>query len=169
MVNSPPASNITFNKCLDLYSVSYILHKQRRHTTEVRFEELEDKTLSHVKRDSIISLSDESIPSDATHHLLVTNSHFPNGQDRSLSSSWSSLYDVDDFENSNDSEYSYFEGSQVDVFQELGSAQQQGNHLDVAKHHYQLSYELALDNVLTPFANHMPPIASPLMKTSKQK
>ena len=35
-----------------------------------------------------------------------------------------------------------------------------GDPVGVAGHQYQLSYELALDNVLTPFANPVPPISS---------
>ena len=144
-------------------------HEQRRHTTEVLFEDLHDTSLLHTKRDSVISLSDENISSNAivdTHHL-GSNSHFANGQDQSLSSSWSSLFDLEDLESPNDSEYGFFEGSQVDVYQELRSTKP-SNDLDVAKHQYQLSYELALDNMLTPFANHVPSVASPLTH-AKQK
>ena len=91
------------------------------------------------------SLSQDSNPFD-DHNL----SEYPRG---SLGSSWSSLYTgaASDFETSSEiSDARYLEGSQSDVFQELQA--QQYDLLAPAKHQYQLSYELALDNMLTPFA-----------------
>ena len=67
-------------------------------------------------------------------------------------------------------------GSQEDLFQELGvdrvppfpgQRAQEGEELP-AHHNYQLSYELALDNVLTPFVPPAPLVMSPLAKTSKK-
>lgn len=43
-----------------------------------------------------------------------------------------------------------YQNSQVDLLQEMGGPFP--NHLEANKHGYQLSYELALDNMLTPFA-----------------
>lgn len=133
----------------------------------MRFEDLPDSSLSQSTRDSVFSLSDENITSDAVvdaDHLIATNNLLINSQQHSLANNWSSLYDQD---NPSNFEYSYFEGSQPDVLDELQSVR--SNNLDVAKHQYQLSYELALDNMLTPFANHVPTAASPLTISSKQK
>ena len=50
-------------------------------------------------------------------------------------------------------------GSQGDVYQELASYHEggaMGGAKDQAGHQYQLSYEMALDNVLTPFAPSQP-------------
>ena len=75
-----------------------------------------------------------------------------NGEDfsnPSLTSSWNNI--EDDF----DQGYSYFESSQADALRELNEISRvphpSRHHLDVGRHQYQLSYELALDNVLTPF------------------
>ena len=67
---------------------------------------------------------------------------------QSLSSSWNSLVgsEVSDL----DSDISPYAASQVDVFGELPLDQAPLE--SVPAHQYQLSYELALDNVLTPFA-----------------
>ena len=92
------------------------------------------------------SLSQDNNPFD-DHNLSV----YPRG---SLGSSWNSLYEgaASDFETSSEiSDAHYFEGSQTDVFQELQA--QQYDLLAPTKHQYQLSYELALDNMLTPFAS----------------
>ena len=87
------------------------------------------------------------------------NSTFPKG---TFTSSWTNLYDevADRF----DSDMPYYMGSQSDVFQELHELQMQNHHLGDMKHahQYQLSYELALDNMLTPFASHVvPPVPQP--------
>ena len=86
----------------------------------------------------------------------------------SYNSSWSSLFD-DAFNTlSTDSSYCYV-GSQEDAFQELNEMHKNKSHLEVsARHQYQLSYELALDNMLTPFISH-PPIISPLASSSVSK
>ena len=63
---------------------------------------------------------------------------------------------------------SYYAGSQEDVYKELNEVPK-NNHLDVtSRHQYQLSYELALDNMLTPFISH-PPIISPLVSAPVTK
>lgn len=49
-------------------------------------------------------------------------------------------------------ESGYHESSQVDILQEMKSHPLH-NYLEVHKHGYQLSYELALDNMLTPFVS----------------
>ena len=63
---------------------------------------------------------------------------------------------------------SYYIGSQEDVYKELNEVPK-NNRLDVtSRHQYQLSYELALDNMLTPFISHAP-IISPLVTASIKK
>lgn len=85
----------------------------------------------------------------------------------SLNSSWNSLYDgVGAFDSPGDN--SYYSGSQEDVFKEINEIPKNTS-LDVAsRHQYQLSYELALDNMLTPFISHTP-IISPLATASASK
>ena len=61
--------------------------------------------------------------------------------------SWHSLKNSD-LEGS-EVESAYYESSQSDLLHDMGSHP----HLEVHKHGYQLSYELALDNMLTPFAS----------------
>ena len=84
------------------------------------------------------------------------------GTSTSLSSSWNSLFDVGDFESPPDSDYLYFEGSQATSFQPMVN-------YDDPKHHYQLSYELALDNLLTPFVGVQPEVDSESVSSSHLK
>lgn len=66
----------------------------------------------------------------------------------SLTASWHSLEDNSDFVvHEPCSEY---QNSQADLLQEMGGPFP--NRFEANKHGYQLSYELALDNMLTPFA-----------------
>ena len=88
----------------------------------------------------------------------------------SFSSSWSSLLGGSGEFGRGSVEVSdlhFFEsggGSQSDLFQELSELEPRSRQqLDTAsRHQYQLSYELALDNVLTPFASNPAPTISPL-------
>jgi len=48
----------------------------------------------------------------------------------------------------------------VEVSDVEGGGMVMGGPVGVAGHQYQLSYELALDNVLTPFSNPVPPIST---------
>ena len=87
----------------------------------------------------------------------------------SLNSSWSSLFEGAFDTVATDSSYCYV-GSQEDAFKELNEMPKNKNHLGVtARHQYQLSYELALDNMLTPFISSHPPIISPLASSSVSK
>lgn len=62
-----------------------------------------------------------------------------------LTASWHSLEGNTGHEPCSD-----YQNSQVDLLQEMGGPFP--NRLEANKHGYQLSYELALDNMLTPFA-----------------
>lgn len=63
---------------------------------------------------------------------------------------------------------SYYVGSQEDILKELNEVPK-NNHLNVtSRHQYQLSYELALDNMLTPFISPTP-MVSPLATTAVSK
>ena len=63
---------------------------------------------------------------------------------------------------------SYYVGSQEDILKELNEVPK-NNHLNAgSRHQYQLSYELALDNMLTPFISHTP-IVSPLATAGLSK
>ncbi len=79
-----------------------------------------------------------------------------------LSSSWNALFGagISDFETSFEvSESPYLEGSQSDILNDvmqLSTSALAPSHLLEARHSYQLSYELALDNVLTPIVNSQP-------------
>ena len=64
--------------------------------------------------------------------------------------SWHSLEGGSDDDTSSNSDY--FQGSQVDVLQEM-KVHPLSSHLMAPKHGYQLSYELALDNVLSPVSS----------------
>lgn len=126
--------------------------------------------------DNKLSLSNDNISNDPA---VADSTHFNNQLSvpklsidpvdplsLSSASSWNSLFDVGDFESPPDTDYNYFGGSQVGEFEDQ-STNAQGSY-DVAKHQYQLSYELAIDNVLTPFANHGPPVESPLVLSRRR-
>lgn len=88
--------------------------------------------------------------------------------DPSLTSSWNSLYNsVGAFNHPENDSSRFFVGSQEDVYKELNEVPK-NNHLDVTtRHQYQLSYELALDNMLTPFVHT--PMISPLASSAMSK
>lgn len=102
--------------------------------------------------------------------IPLGSSHLPNGQfyEPGLSNSWTNSAHHS-LAPSTDSSDSYYMGSQGDVYRELNEhAQYPGkgqSALGVAGHQYQLSYELALDNILTPFAPPAP-IISPLARST---
>ncbi len=130
------------------------LNLQRRHTTEVRFNP------GLLDNDGALSRSDKN-----TSDIVVDSCHYkkqlnvPKRPVEPLSSSWNSLFDIGDFESPPDTEYHYFEGSQANTF----SVNEPRGKYDMSKHQYQLSYELALDNVLTPFVDSGPAVKSPLV------
>lgn len=70
-----------------------------------------------------------------------------------LTASWHSLEDTSDFEVGEPGS-EYYHSSQVNAREEM-RARPFPNYLESHKHGYQLSYELALDNMLTPFASPM--------------
>lgn len=79
----------------------------------------------------------------------------PKGLGKSgLTASWHSLEGGSDDESELGSET--FQGSQGDLLQEM-RVHAMPSHLMAPKHGYQLSYELALDNMLTPFASPASP------------
>lgn len=86
-----------------------------------------------------------------------------------LNSSWSNVYDGMGGRDTPESDSSsYYVGSQEDILKELNEVPK-NNHLNAAsRHQYQLSYELALDNMLTPFTSHAP-IVSPLATAAQSK
>jgi hypothetical protein len=66
-----------------------------------------------------------------------------------------------------------FRGSQEDVYHELTGHHQfsgGGGTLAVPEpdHHYQLSYDLAMDNILTPFAGPNPSVQSSLVSNKNK-
>ena len=79
--------------------------------------------------------------------LLIPNARIAKS---ALTTSWQSLEESSDVETGG-SESAYYQGSQADILQEMRS-HPMPSHLETHKHGYQLSYELALDNMLTPFA-----------------
>jgi len=87
----------------------------------------------------------------------------------SLTSSWNNVHgeEADDFETSSEiSDMPYYMGSQSDVFHELHELQNQQIGDIQHTHQYQLSYELALDNMLTPFSSYsLPPLPQPPSKS----
>ena len=91
------------------------------------------------------------------------------GEEPYLNSSWSNVYDaMGGLDTSEGDSSSYYVGSQEDILKELNEVPK-NNHLNVtSRHQYQLSYELALDNMLTPFTSHTPMI-SPLAKPAVSK
>lgn len=86
-----------------------------------------------------------------------------------MNSSWSNVFDgMGGLDTSESDSSSYYVGSQEDILKELNEVPK-NNHLNVtSRHQYQLSYELALDNMLTPFISHTPMI-SPLAKPAVSK
>ena len=88
----------------------------------------------------------------------MADTHLTNGElyDAPVNSSW-------------DHSDGYFHGSQGDLFQELSGFPGGGGEVETlggAAHQYQLSYELALDNVLTPFVP-LPAISPLALSTTK--
>ena len=91
------------------------------------------------------------------------------GEEPYLNSSWNNVYDgMGGLDTAESDSSSYYVGSQEDVFKELNELPK-NNHLNIgSRHQYQLSYELALDNMLTPFTSPTP-IVSPLATASVSK
>ena len=87
----------------------------------------------------------------------------------SLNSSWNSLFNGrGGFDTPESDSSCYYVGSQDEVYKELNEVPKKSP-LDVStRHQYQLSYELALDNVLTPFIPHAP-IISPLASSATMR
>lgn len=147
--------------------------QSRRHTTDVTLDELPSHPSSHLSTPttarSSTSASTISMDYYGGESLSQGNLGFSDEFDDSaypkgtFTSSWTNLYD--EVADQYDSDLPYYMGSQSDVFQELHELQMQSNHhLGDMKHahQYQLSYELALDNMLTPFASYIvPPLPQP--------
>lgn len=109
---------------------------------------------------------DESVLTD----VVVDSNHFveplnvpkQSTSTEQSSSSWNTLFNLGDFESSPDTYYEGYESSAVNSSGEPPVDKSRPKY-DVAKHQYQLSYEMALDNVLTPFADNGHAMESPLL------
>ena len=101
----------------------------RRHTTELR---LADFPTSNVTEKNVCS--SEEVTSSSEDKLT---------ESELLNICWDDSYDVEATGSS-----AHNEGSQIGVLQEMKLYPREA---EMPKHGYQLSYELALDNMLTPF------------------
>lgn len=93
---------------------------------------------------------EDSLSQEDRRHLVPIGGLSRSG----LTASWHSLEGGSDEESEPGSEK--FHGSQGDLLQEM-RVHAMPNHLMAPKHGYQLSYELALDNMLTPFVSPASP------------
>lgn len=130
-------------------SISLLIMQSRRHTTEIDIEQLSGQSQGITRRNSSSTENlDMSLSQDICGHDALDQSSLSISQ-QFLSSSWNSLHgsEVGDLE----SEVPHYIASQAD-FNEVPL-----NEVSLGApptgHQYQLSYELALDNVLlTPLA-----------------
>ncbi len=132
--------------------------QERRHTTDVTLDQLPSRNQHPLSVSLDAPSAEHKTATDSPPHLGDNLSELKRS---ALSSSWNSLFraGISDFETSSESPESRFvEGSQPDFDDVLGMSAplHPTSHLLEARHGYQLSYELALDNVLTPIANSQP-------------